>query len=83
MCARDDEIVGKPSRIARLPVNAGYLAEINAKPIRSAEEVEEQSGSRRVLVAEAAPASHLYWRFLLHDFLPPCHKLFVRINSVF
>src|SRR4051812_6396470 len=43
--AGDDEIVGKPSGIARLPVDAGYAAEIDAKGIRPAKEIEKEAGS--------------------------------------
>ena len=67
--ASDDEIVGEPSGIAGLPVDAGYAAEIDAKSVRSAEKIEKKSGGDGALIAETATARRLNRRFLLHDLL--------------
>jgi hypothetical protein len=68
--ASDDEIVGEPSGIARLPIDAGDAPEIDAESIRPAEEIQKEAGSHRALITETGPTSHLNWRFLLQDFLP-------------
>jgi hypothetical protein len=63
--ARDDEIIGKPSGIASLPVDAGYAAEIDAESVRSAEKIEKKSGGDGVLIAKATSARGLNGRFFL------------------
>jgi hypothetical protein len=40
--ACDDQIVGMPSGVARLPVDTGHSPEIDAKGIRSAEEIDKE-----------------------------------------
>jgi hypothetical protein len=49
----------------RLPIDAGYAPEIDAKSVRAAQKTEQESGGDRVLIAEAASARRLDRRFLL------------------
>ena len=62
----NDDVVRKPSGIARLPVDTGHSAEIDAQSIRSAEEIEKESGADGVLIAGATSARRLNWCLLLH-----------------
>jgi hypothetical protein len=51
--ACDDQIVGMPSGVARLPVDTGHSPEIDAKGIRSAEEIDKEFPDDFVKIAWA------------------------------
>ena len=48
LLARYNEIVGKPSRVAGLPIETDDMPKIYSKSIRAGQEVEKEAGSNRI-----------------------------------
>ena len=65
MGAGDDKVVGKPSGVPSLPINARDAAKFGAEGIGPAKKIEQEARSGRILIAESATAGDLNRRFLL------------------